>query len=1109
LETNTDQIFEIFYDAKEVSAGSERQEFLARVCKGDLELCEKVTALLRADDSAGEFLSLAALAPATVLTEGPGDCVGRYKLVEKIGEGGCGVVYLAEQEKPVRRRVALKIIKLGMDTKQVVARFEAERQALALMDHPNIARVYDAGATDNGRPYFVMEFVPGKKVTEFCDEQKLGQETRLKLFLEICDAIQHAHQKGIIHRDIKPSNVLVSQQDAEPVPKVIDFGIAKATDGNLSSLTITECNQFIGTPAYVSPEQADLGAPDIDTRSDVYSLGVLLYELLTGRTPFEAAALHAMGLDEVRRIVRSTEPPKPSARLGALSEADLNAVAIARRSEPAKLFHAVRGDLDWIVMKCLEKDRGRRYQSASGLAADIRRHLGDEAIVARPPSAGYRLRKAWRRNRVAFSAGLATAGALVIAVAALSVSTFRISHANQKTGEALRSETDAKTNLEVNSYFQSVALAHRELSADNLGGALKFLNECPARLRSWEWHYLDRLARAEPVILQDSTRVHGVAFHPNGDKIAAGCGDGTVKIWDLASRKVIQTLRCPAKYVFSLAFRPPDGRCIAAADSDRKVRVWDWKTGAQLFEVNGPRAEYRGVSTSIAFNKDGSQLFADGGNGTVLARDANDGKELPSHQPKQETVVTCVDLNRAGDLVASGTFGGILRICNTRTGALVQPRREDSHTHRISGLCFAPDGRWLVTGSFDRLIKIWDPSNGNLLRSWEGSGGLISALALSPDGRRLASCGVEDKMVKLWDPLTGREILSLRGHTAMAHGVAFSPDGQRLASSSHDGTIRIWDATPLKPGEQMESRTCPHGSEVWSVAFSPSGDALASGSWDNAARIWDPQTGALMRTLQHGGSVFHVAYSPGGQLATAAFSATRAAAVAGWDPRTGEELFAFSEEAFPFCAVFDPTGEYLLREGKEFRIKVLNARTRQEAGIFARHEFNIWAMTFSPDGQHLATGSSDGFIRLWPWKPGQFEQYADPVWKVPGRSLGYGERVAFTPGGEHILAGGDGNTVQILDSKTGRIVEKLTGHAGEVWVVAVDHQSRWVATAGEDTTIRIWEAKTGKPLRTLRGHTGFIMSLAFSPDGRQLVSGSRDCTMKFWETAGWTGPENP
>src|SRR5437660_750986 len=341
--------------------------------------------------------------------EKPGERIGRYKLLQQIGEGGCGVVYMAEQEEPVRRRVALKVIKLGMDTKNVIARFEAERQAVALMDHPNIAKVLDAGTTGAGRPFFVMELVRGIKVTDYCDQNNFSTPQRLGLFIQICHAVQHAHQKGIIHRDIKPSNILVADHDGVPVPKIIDFGIAKATtDQRLTDKTLfTAFEQFIGTPAYMSPEQAKLSGLDIDTRTDIYSLGVLLYELLTGKTPLDQKELLAVGLDEMRRTIREKEPLRPSTRLTQELALDLTTTAKHRRIEPPKLVYLLRGDLDWIVMKALEKDRARRYETANGLARDVQRHLADEPVVARPPSTLYRLQKTARRNKVACAAGAA------------------------------------------------------------------------------------------------------------------------------------------------------------------------------------------------------------------------------------------------------------------------------------------------------------------------------------------------------------------------------------------------------------------------------------------------------------------------------------------------------------------------------------------------------------------------------------------------------------------------------------------------------------------------------------------------------------------------------
>src|SRR6266404_3939485 len=374
----------------------ERDRYLSEACKGDAEFRLRVEALLQAYEQAGDFLGkpVAKRPPkaAQVLAavEKPGDRIGHYKLLQQIGEGGCGVVYMAEQEAPVRRRVALKIIKPGMDTNNVMARFEAERQALALMDHPNIAKVLDAGATESGRPYFVMELVRGVKITDYCDEESLTTAARLGLFVEVCRAIQHAHQKGIIHRDIKPSNILVTtNQEGTAVPKVIDFGIAKATTNQrLTDKTLfTAFEMLIGTPAYMSPEQAELSAVDVDTRTDIYSLGVLLYELLTGSTPFDSESLMKAGLDEVRRVIREKEPDRPSTRLSTMADADLTIAAQRRHSAPPILIRSVRGDLDWIVMKALEKDRTRRYETANGMAADVKRYLNNELVRPRQRTA--------------------------------------------------------------------------------------------------------------------------------------------------------------------------------------------------------------------------------------------------------------------------------------------------------------------------------------------------------------------------------------------------------------------------------------------------------------------------------------------------------------------------------------------------------------------------------------------------------------------------------------------------------------------------------------------------------------------------------------------------
>ncbi len=446
----------VFAAALELPAG-ERAVYLTHECGGDHALRRRVEALLRADSEAGNFMGgppgSRQSRSVKAIGEKPGDRIGRYKLLEQIGEGGCGVVFMAEQEEPVRRRVALKVIKPGMDTKSVIARFEAERQALALMDHPNIAKVFDAGATESGRPFFVMELIRGIKITDYCDQNSLTTEERLGLFVQVCQAVQHAHQKGIIHRDLKPSNILVTATvEGAALPVVIDFGIAKATTNQrLTDKTLfTAFEMLIGTPAYMSPEQAVLSSADVDTRTDIYSLGVLLYELVTGSTPFDGGALLKAGLDEIRRVIREVEPVRPSTRLSKMVATDLTNVAQHRRSDPPHLIRSVRGDLDWIVMKSLEKDRTRRYETANGLALDVKRFLANETVSARPCSKLYKFKKAMQRNKL-LSVGLGIIAALIV----ISLAVVTASLGNERRAR-LKAQTEEARSRQVTQFLKNM-----------------------------------------------------------------------------------------------------------------------------------------------------------------------------------------------------------------------------------------------------------------------------------------------------------------------------------------------------------------------------------------------------------------------------------------------------------------------------------------------------------------------------------------------------------------------------------------------------------------------------------------------------------------------------
>jgi hypothetical protein len=550
--------------------------------------------------------------------------IGRYKLLQRIGEGGCGIVYMAEQMEGVRRRVALKIIKLGMDTRRVVARFEAERQTLALMDHPNVAKILDAGTTANGRPYFVMELVKGVRITEYCDKQHLTTPERLALFTHVCHAIQHAHQKGIIHRDIKPSNILVTLHDGTPVPKVIDFGIAKATEQPMTDNTVfTAYGQFMGTPAYMSPEQAELSGLDIDTRSDIYALGVLLYELLTGGTPFDGEELSQVGLDEMRRRIREEEPVRPSTRLNTLADGDLAVVSQQRKSEAIKLVRFIRGDLDWIVMKCLEKDRTRRYETANGLAMDIRRHLANEPVVACPPSAAYRLRKLVRRNKMGVASALAVALALL---GGIGVSTRLWLQARESEGE-MRKMLNFFTDTQIT---RTTPPRDYQKAPPVWSGEVPYVVLAPgdARLMGrtheewaaalWKWSLEFPVSGGATHPWKQSARFD-IAARQNGDVWFLGSPFGTTR----------RTGRIPAgKALFFSMFsvevsdlEPPPFYAVKQ-DQPLKARYWADHIVDPYCEIDGTRLgnvdAYRVRTESIAFNAPTPWIQGEkGGSGTA------------------------------------------------------------------------------------------------------------------------------------------------------------------------------------------------------------------------------------------------------------------------------------------------------------------------------------------------------------------------------------------------------------------------------------------------------------------------------------------------------------
>jgi WD40 repeat protein/serine/threonine protein kinase len=1098
------EIESILAVAVEMDSEAGRREFLDQACAGDADLKRRVEELIENHFRAGSFLeSPAADLFSTAddrLSEHSGTVIGPYKLLEQIGEGGFGIVFMAEQQHPVRRKVALKVIKPGMDSKQIIARFEAERQALAMMDHQNIARVLDAGATDSGRPYFIMELVRGIPITQFCDDNRLTLRERLELFLAVCQAVQHAHQKGIIHRDLKPSNVLVTLHDGTPVVKVIDFGIAKAlgqqrlTDKTL----VTGFAQMIGTPLYMSPEQAEMSGLDADTRTDIYSLGVLLYELLTGTTPFDKHRLKEASYEEIRRIIREEEPAKPSTRMSTLGQAAAT-VSANRKSEPRRLSQLFRGELDWIVMKALEKDRNRRYDTVSSFAADVQRYLHDEPVQACPPSAVYRFRKFARRNKAALMTTATIASAVTLALAGLAVSTVLVWRANNGLSDSLERERQ-------NSYFQRIALAERESSANNLSRTDELLDACPADLRGWEWHYLKGLRLHSIPPLAHPKAVLCAAFSADGRCIATGSQDGMVTIWD-ASTWHGKPFSAHEQQVRSLAFSP-NGRLLATASWDTTVKVWELDPSAagavpRLIRPLPHQAKVHRVS----FSPDSRLLASGGDDKTVHIWNAATGEEIMPLRGHAGPVWS-VQFSPDGRWLASASQDASVRIWDVHTG---QQRHALPHSQSVNDVAFSLDGTRLASaeGNFYGLtngeVKVWDVHDGQLLLTLPGHVTGSFSVTFSRDGRILASGG-RDGNVRLWHVPTGQQLLTLRDSPGfVVRSLAFSPDGNQLTAGG-ESTVRVWDARPIPPGASQETFTLrSDGAPVRSSVFSADGRILASAGDSDTIQLWDLQLGLagianpLPRTLPgHVGLATGAVFSRDGRLfATASRRGHQAGRLTVWDVATWKEFYSDDTVGFPLA--FSPDSQYLAGVSSDFTIEVLEASTgRKVRTIEKAHSWAIYDLAFRPNSKVpcLASGSVDGTVRIWDVTTGK--QMREP--------LGHDARVlcvAFSPDGCFLASGVREGFIKIWDARTWQLLREIPDPTGSVQSVVFDPQDgrvlAWGSTDGTVKVMKGWDAAT-RETRTLSGHTSWVQSVAFSPDGKQIASASADGTVKIWRT---------
>jgi serine/threonine protein kinase/WD40 repeat protein len=1097
----------IFAEALGKQDPQERAAYMDRACAGNPRLRKNVESLLSAYD-AGRFLESPAPALlATVddpLTERPGTVIGAYKLLEQIGEGGFGVVFMAEQTQPVRRKVALKVLKPGMDTRQVVARFEAERQALAIMDHPNIAKVHDGGATASGRPYFVMELVKGVPITDFCDSNHFPPRQRLELFLAVCQAVQHAHQKGIIHRDLKPSNVLVTVHDTTPVVKVIDFGVAKALGQELTDKTLfTGFAQLIGTPLYMSPEQAGQSGLDSDTRSDIYSLGVLLYELLTGTTPFTKEQFKQAAYDEIRRIIREEQPPKPSTRLS--SSDTLPAIAAARQTEPAKLTKLVRGELDWIVMKALEKDRNRRYETANGLARDIERYLHDEPVQACPPSAAYRFRKFVRRNKAAFLTSLAVVASLFLAVVVLGVSAMHIKAERDEKITALEQaerdrdekvtalERAEKANDEARRrlYRSLVAQARAIRRSRGIGqryDCLAKVAEAAAIARDLRLGADDFLEMRNEVIAclalsdvrvakewdgwpEGSTHVD---FDEKLERYARVDRQGNVTVRRVAD-DVDVCRPFPSGIGDCWPLLSPDGRFLLVWAGSR-CRVWELAGQERVIldekRVNGA---FSPDSRQVALaHPDGSISLYELPSGELLRR-LDPGPVagwLAYHPNGRQLALACQD--RA-------------RVCDLETGKIIAEFRYPAEFH--PKVAWHPDGKKLATVGGDGIIWLCDVSTRRptvQLKAFNHGG---MDFMFNRAGDLLATNGWEGTL-RLWDPRTGQQLLQVR---AEWHAILprFGPDDGLLAAGVKDGKLRLWEVAGRRAYRTLVRDPVLGKGHYGCAAASPKGRLLAA-AMDNGLGLWDCGTGAPLDVVPLARGVAYVVFQASGDLLTAGQGETLH-----WPVRP------------------DPAAPELLRIGPPQRLPLPMANSRELACSadgrvvaccqpwgavvwhrdrprqlvrLTRHD-DVHRVSVSADGRLVATGGHWGTgVKVWDAATGHFVKDL-----VPNESM---VLVRFSPNGKWLATTARGACrLWAVDSwQEGPSPGPTNG------IVAFSPDGKLLAVETGQNTVRLVDPDTGREYARLEDPNQDRASwIAFSPDGAQLIVTGENQSLHVWD----------
>nr|WP_286178274.1 protein kinase [Rhodopirellula sp. JC639] len=1043
--------------------------------------------------------------------------VGPYKILQPLGRGGMGQVFLAEQTEPVIRRVAVKVINTDTPTKEILARFEAERQALAMMEHQHIAKVFDAGVTNTGRPYFVMEWVKGVPISEHCDKNKLSPEDRLELFVQTCRAIQHAHAKGIVHRDIKPSNVLVTLDDGKPTVKVIDFGLAKAMHAatRLTDRTLfTQHGQIVGTLAYMSPEQAELSSLDIDTRTDVYSLGVVLYELLTGSTPITADEIRCNAFDRILALIREADPPRPSIRLSDSGDA-LTGISQQRRTDPRRLTVILKGDLDWIAMKALEKDRNRRYDTAAALADDVQRFLKNEAIEARPPSFKYQLQKSFRKHRVRYLAASTMLCLLLAGLAGtgtmwhLARKNYQQAKANERRAIEQGNRADAEAEqkrLEANRANENEELAKAEAAAAKFqlanarwdagraGEARRVLHQIPAEYRdNFEWHYCNRRFRGSEVSLYGHTSpVLSACYSPNGERIVSGSRNELI-IWDAITGKSL-IRREGASVSVSCS---PDGGRIASISGDGVISIWNLNSSdGERFEEQWDKAEQFEIETlskffrgnpCVQFSPDGKYLAANNINDGITIWNADTGEEFA----------------RFG-----GQDAGMKDLFNV------------AYSHYVG---FSPEGKYIALANSNGL-KLWNAQ----ATSEEGTVESIldvraaTNLSFSPDGTTVASSSARG--ISLWNLVTGTERTTIQ--SGETRSVSISPDGSFIAAGGFDGVIGIWDES----GHLLPRLLAGHDGPVNGVCFSPHGHRLLSWGQDQTLKIWNSvggdETAVVMRDVEFKTNEYSRDFQPHLVRGCLGFSPKKQAISFLSDSSTITEFdlnqYDLREFEYP-KTTRKPLGQiYKIRDlayrsdgtcvaattehtgpGLSYVVKWWNTHTETVLGRADIQRKSDVMVRLSPQGSRIATASTgeDGLL-VWDVQTGRKLRALDRS------KTGNVYQMCFSPSGSELVTINYGS-MRLWDVSSGKelvtfdvrsIIASLHSSSPTLFTgVCFNASGNLVLTGDNQGTLVVWDAKTGRELETIAGHKTAVTSIASDHGGNRFASADRNGSIKLWE----------